>query len=503
MKKAVLSKTLFSFACILALLVSCGGDDPQASAQTDAVTDMANETEAVTDSYVRDKLPDDLDFGGEIVTFYYRDEIANEFCATEVDGELVNDALYNSHLAVENRLNVDIETVLEPGHYMDARASYMNRITQSVAAGDDLYDWVDLMIGNSPGLALEGNFMNLADMPYIDFSQPWYLTDMLDEVAIDNRLYFISGDASLGYLKCTFCMFYNVDLAAQYDIGNLYEIVNEGKWTLDKLIELSKLVAQDLDNNSKYDTNDKLGFALHNNMDLNGFIGSCDIPTFSRDDDGAWQFDFGDERDIGVCDRLYSLMHETDGVFCNTQSTADTYENYDLISNSFLSGNALIITSEMDDITTALREMKYAYGILPYPKYNEEQAEYKSVARNTQNAFSMPITCSVPDAACAVMEALSCENYNTVFPAYFETTMKAKYSLDNETAQMFDLIRNSTSLSFWYTYNNSLGSATSIIYASTLNANKAGQVSSKVASNQKKIDKLLAAYIETVEGLEE
>lgn len=400
-------------------------------------------------------------------------------------------------------MNVDIEVILEPGHYVVSRGSYMDRITQSVAAGEDLFDWVDLMIGNTPTLMINGNFMNLADMQYINLEEPWYLADMMDEVAIDDRLYFISGDASLGYLKSTFCMFYNVEMAAQYDIDDLYEIVNEGKWTLDKLIELSKLVAQDLDNNGKYDTSDRLGFALHNSMDLNGFIGSCDIPTFSKDKDGAWQFDFGDERDIGACDKMYSLMHETDGVYCNTQSIGDTYENYDLVSNSFLAGNTLIVSSEMDDITTTLREMKYSYGILPYPKYNEEQAEYKSVVRNTQNAFSMPITCSIPDVACAVMEALSCENYNRVLPAYFETTMKAKYSLDNETAQMFDLIKNSTSLSFWYTYNNALGTPAAIIYASTLNASKAGQVSSKVASNQKKIDKLLADYIETVEGLEE
>lgn len=85
----------------LILLASCSDNAGGETVQTDApTTGNVTETEAVTDTYVRDSLPADLDFGGEVVTFYYRDEIANEFCAAEVDGELVNDALYNSHLAV-------------------------------------------------------------------------------------------------------------------------------------------------------------------------------------------------------------------------------------------------------------------------------------------------------------------------------------------------------------------------------------------------------------------
>ena len=205
--------SLLILTAILFCLTACGGNrsspDPEETA-TAAENTVATESETL----YADALPEDLNLSGKKVVFLYREEKLNEFFTDNLTGDVVNDALFNSMSAVEQRLNAVIETVALEGHLNPARGEYMNHITATVMAGDKLYDWVDLMIGNSPVKMSEGIFLNLTGNKYIDFDSPWYLDGMSEELAVDGKLYFISGDASLGYMKCAFCLYFNSDLAA-------------------------------------------------------------------------------------------------------------------------------------------------------------------------------------------------------------------------------------------------------------------------------------------------
>ena len=85
----------------------------------------------------------------------------------------------------------------------------------------------------------------------------------MDQGAIDGKLFFVSGDASLGYMKCAFAMYFNQRLVEDFGIENPYDIVDAGKWTLDKVAEIASAASQDIDGNSKYNIEDKLGFVVH------------------------------------------------------------------------------------------------------------------------------------------------------------------------------------------------------------------------------------------------
>lgn len=477
------------------VFVSCGTAESEAEV-------TAGETETIPEQKIMDNLPAGLDLGGAAVTFLYRDEVSGEFFAEALDGELVNDTLYNNRISVENRLNADIEVILMAGHYVESRDTYMSAIKNAVGAGDDVYDWVDLMIGNSSVMMQNGIFMNIAGIECIDLGMPYYLSDMMNNVAIDNRLYFISGDASLGYLKCLFCLYYNTSLAEDFHIENLYETVDGGRWTIDKLIETAQTATADIDGNGSYDQQDLLGFVFHDTNHPKGFITSCGTFMYEKDGDGVWRYLFGSQRDAGICDALYRLKNETDGVYyCNT-TDAVKGEGYDLLTSKFVSGEILLITSEMDDINSRFRAIEDSYGILPYPKYNEEQENYYNCSRNTQNAFSMPVTCSDAETAGAVLEALSSANHNSLIPAYFETAMKTKYAMDSDSARMYDLIRDSALLTFWYTYNNAIGNPEGVFFSCSFSAKSAGQMSSVVAANQKKLETALVKYLEGISAIE-
>ena len=474
-------KISFLLAVILTanITASCGSSD------TPVDTGAAIDTEVViTADPAADSLPADLNVNNEAVTFRYRQDIAGEFFVEEQTGDIVNDAIFNSHVSVEDRLGVNIEVVLRPGQTGNDRNTYMAHITSTVMAGDDVYDWVDLMIGNSPVKMQEGIFQNLLNNQYIDVTKPYYLGGLADLVTVDGKLYFISGDASLGYLKDTHCIFFNKAIAEDYKLDNIHEIVADGAWTLDKLMEIAQQAAVDLNNDGKYDDNDQLGFRMYDQNHFNGFYAAAELHMFTQED-GEWKFTFGSDRDSSVIEKINKLLYETPG--CTLM--------HDQGLKPFVDGNVLFTAAEFDDAVSWLRDMSDPYSILPFPKYEASQKEYYSNARSTHNAFSMTTTSSNPDAAGAVMEALSASNYKNVTPAYFEIALKTKYSLDDESSRTFDIIRSGLTLDFGYIFSNIAKNPTSEIF---INSIKAGNFASILAERKEGVINAFDTYMKAI-----
>ena len=441
---------IFALAAIMTL-TACG--DAVSNEETTALTDGTT-TESVNIDPGVDELPDDLDFGGETVTFLYREEVADEFCSDEANGDPVNDALYDTHRSVEERLGVKIEVIKQRGQVGADRNTYMNLIRQSVMSNDDVYDWVDLMIGNAPIMMSEGIFRDLAKVDYIDPTKAYYMKGLADLCTIDGKLYFVSGDASLGYLQDSFCVFFNKALAEDYKLGDLYDLVDSGEWTLDKLTELTQAVSKDLDGDGAFNDNDQLGFRIYDQNHLSGFIASTGLDMCEKDSDGKWVFDMSSERNASIVEKLHRLIYETDGGFMKHESNCQKFANNEV----------LFITAQFDDAATQLRDMKSEYGD--------------------------------PDMAGAVLEAIASGNSRTASPAYFEIAMKTKFSSDEDTARMYDIIHSGMKLDFGYIFSNIMeGPVTSIF----INSVKEGGVyASKLASNSQKVVQALDAYIGTI-----
>ena len=102
--------------------------------------------------------------------------------------------------------------------------------------------------------------------------------------------------------------------------------------------------------------------------------------------------------------------------------------------------------------TEAFRDIDFGYGVLPYPKWDETQENYNTTVLTTYSVMSVPADCTDKDRAAAVCEALAYESWKSVTPAYFETALKVKYVADNDSAQMFDIIRDGVSFDFGYIY---------------------------------------------------
>ena len=92
-----------------------------------------------------------------------------------------------------------------------------------------------------------------------------------------------------------------------------------------------------------------------------------------------------------------------------------------------------------------MRDMLADFGIIVFPKYTAEQDRYYSWVEGGAGCIGVAVTCQEKEAVGAALEALSCASMRDVIPIYYENNLKAKYSRDEISTQMFDEIQASRS----------------------------------------------------------
>ena len=491
-------------ACLLvsSAFAACGGQSSGGNegAETTALpgaaetsaADAADDAAETPVSETRDNLPD-LDFGGAEVRISCRgdEDTILEITAEEENGDLVNDAVFRRNTAVEERLNVKLTCV--PGDSWANYDSTLKKYRSSIQAGDNDYDIIAAWASRVPLLATDGLFLDLNSVKYIDQSMPWWNHIMTDSLSVYGKLFFLTGDIAITELSTMYVFFWNKQLGADYGVDNLYQTVFDKLWTIDKMREIVPPLYADLNGNNEVDSLDQFGAVMKNGSNTcDGLEVAADHSFYLRSDDGGYELNTDYSRLISAGEKVYELFFNTAGVYCPTEYTPEA----DSMGQAFRGGRLMLYTEWLGTIQEeGLNDMDSDFGILPYPLMREEQQDYRTFVQ-AATVWCMPVTARDPDMNGAVMEALAAENYRSVIPAYFETAMKIKYSRDNETARILDVMRDGAYLDFGVMYNLSLGNPY-YVFRDVLGPGKsdfASYLAKHEAAYQKQLDALLASF---------
>ena len=487
-----MKKRLFSTLLILSLLASLTAAGCGESGTGDVTTGEIDTEPAVETS--PDNIPLGTDLGGQTVRIYVRgDTIDTEF-ATEQTGDIVDDAIYNRNRAIEDRLNVKLEYLSNTSvNFWDDRNIYMDTVRASVLANDGSIDIAAGLSNIMPYLAQDGMFVNLlrGDIPYLNFDSPWWPAELTDELSVQGRMYMTSGEACLGVIKGMMCFYFNKDMIEQYKLENPYELVTSGKWTLDKLDEMASSVYNDINGNTKVDEEDNFGFIIANENHAPNFLLACGYRLTEPDSQGLPKYALGSEKIVSLLDRLVNIMKK-DGF-------AAKLDGKDAYSTTFINGKALFTTGEFQNAET-FRDLGFDYGIIPYPKLDENQSDYITSSRATYSLLGITVTASDIDAAAAVLEASASENYRSVTPVYFEKALKVKYSRDDVSSQMFDIIKSHISFDFGVVHGPMMENISTELRQEICRAK--GTWSSTWAAKESTVNTMVSDYLEAILALE-
>ena len=275
---------------------------------------------------------------------------------------------------------------------------------------------------------------------------------MEEMVVGDDRIYFLIGDISLMCMKSLACIYYNKDMYETLfgDRDELYDIVFDGKWTFDKFDKLTRDTYSDLNGNSEVDKGDRFGAYGSKYKSVEHYFYGAGITSTTKNKDGIPELTMNNERTIDFVELIYQFYYENPGT---TIAASDTYK--DEIA-AFVGGEYLFAPTWFRH-ADAFRDMETDYGIICMPKFKETD-EYQTLVHNGTTIYVMPVTSQKADKVGAVCEAMAFYNYKNVIPAYYEVALKVKYSRDDKTSQMLDLINESAYTNFGYVYASLMGS---------------------------------------------
>ena len=304
--KSTRKALIFVLAALLVipLLAACGGGGDKSvgtGAQTAATQDTA-ETEPAR--LYLDALPDDLNLNGKTlkVLWYSKDDIAEE-----ETGEVVNDAVYARDLSVETRLNCKVENLNEP-YTWATREEYLNKIRSCVLAHDGAYDIASGQYATLPALVAEGDFLDLTKLPHLDFTQNYWVQQLIEETTIGGRLFLASGDITANTTNGMHCVVVNKSLMENLKLADPTESVYAGKWTIDAMNVMVSAAYSDLNGDGQSDPNDRFGAVIPTANQITPFIQAFDIPITTMDKNGNPVLSFGTERVIKGAEATHALV---------------------------------------------------------------------------------------------------------------------------------------------------------------------------------------------------
>lgn len=484
--------TRFSAAVILlsiaASLLACGEtpspDKPGQDTAADTVGTQEEEHE-LTETEIRLQIPDNLpetDMNGYKfrVTMRSRSDFVAD-CGIDMEqtGEVVDDAIYARNAVIAERFNCQLVANIMPDG-----SDFNSNVVKSITSGDDAMDLALGQVISMPALATEGYFLDWYDeLPHVDLTRPWYIGNAAEAMSVGGHAYTMIGEYDLDVLRFTYCMYFNKNIAENYDLENLYEVVNNGKWTYDYLLKLANDIYVDTNGDSKKSEADLLCISGDPYSAVVTYQYAFNNPLFTHNADGIPELTLNTEKAHDIVVKLNDLYWNAPGGYTEGWGTgSDAWEN----------GNLLFYTALFQS-SKYFRDLKFDFGIIPYPKYDEAQSQYYTMSDGAHACMAVPITISNPEYTSIIVEALNAETYKRVVPAYYDTALKVKYARDDESVRMLDLLMQSRVFDFGYMYNTGLAFVIQNMVSKNSN-NTESSYASSIKQTNKQIGKIIEAY---------
>ncbi len=486
-----LSRKYLTALCILLtllfLLPSCGETAKDVKTETTAVeAESAAMTDTVTEP-TEANVPA-ADYEGYEFRFITNDHAQLTWAYTTMDvdvtdGEPINDAVYNRNRAVEAKYNIIITDI--PKGF---GAVYTNA-QKSIAAGANDYDVIIEDIRNSQALISKGYVLTVDKLSYIDLSMPWWDHNVERDLSIGTKNFFLGGDYTLSHYDTTCVLVFNKNIAEDYGLENPYQLVMDGTWNFDDFESMISVVSDDLDGDSKYTEADLYGFSSLSFVFYPAFMTGANAQSVKLDKANMPQFVLGDEYNIKVFERLNAMMH-----IGNTSYDVIPRGKDHRLPEYMFAADKVLFWSQLIFWTTQLRDMKSDFGIIPYPKFTEEQENYNVIMFGTPLTM-IPATNADLERTGIVLEVLAAESRKEFIPAYYEITMKNKISRDDETSEILDIIFANRSYNLTQTYWSFIDNGV----VSLLEKNK-NELASYAESVRSKAEDQIAATVDSFIG---
>ena len=256
MKRAI--ALLCAMLMLVSVAVSCGKAEP-ADTTTAATTTAAPGGDATVATTPAETEPPkafdsvaEQNLGGDFqIRYAQADNCYEDFHAEVLNGDIKNDLIYERNAMVEEKLGIDLQISWTDYKDVDAECQ------RQVQSGSDDFD----MFGGhriSLALSYQGMQYDLKDISTLNLTQEWWDQGYVDAITINDSLYTVIGDLGVSTLLFVSSLTFNKKLMDEANIAYPYDLVREGKWTMDTLYNMTVDYGADLNGDGQIKREDDL-----------------------------------------------------------------------------------------------------------------------------------------------------------------------------------------------------------------------------------------------------
>lgn len=472
-KNQMMQRILCAFLTVLMIGTAIACTNESGQKPTDETTAKSEET---TERPWLDDLPDKMDYHGLTITFKGLSE--GIFAYSGDTKEVISKAQYDKCMNVIERMNI------KPVFFAGKDTFGKDDLQQAVDSG--IADF-DLMLGRGKSIlsmAFEGYVIDMAEQEefsVIDLDAEWWAADFVREVNVGDKVFWLVGNISDEMEYQAYCIFTNMSMLPVV-AGNefsIYDTVREGKWTLDTLAELTRQAYLD-DGDGVRSENDRYGFRQQADHFIDVF-GICAGAKYSKRDENNMPYSvISSETNVTINEKLYDLVH-MDGTLRDVDA-----------GGNFGKGQVLFY-AECTDVSGMLRNMQDDWTMIPMPKWSEDQEEYLTTLHETFGSAGIPVTTSseLYEPIFTLLELSAAEYRRLVRPAILDEAMKNKYSRDEDTKEMVDLVTAHVTTDFLIVYADNTG----VGHLFSDNCYQTRDIASNLARKEKGVGKTIENFI--------
>lgn len=434
-RKRMLALLLCALLLTSGILSGCAGEaepagDTTAQSDTTAGEDAATEETELTDGL------EDVDMDGFEMRFLHAQADQINWVEVTLDagadsGDILNQAIFLRNEYIRDRFNCEL-TFAEMPH-VDIDSKYYK---QYVMSGDDAHDII--MLNNTHVLNHVTDVADLNHIPHVRFDEEWWNPQGSSLFYMDGKRLAVAGNYSLASVSTANCLLFNKGIYTDLGIAeSLYDVVREGKWTIDKYFSVAAQAQNDLNGDGTMDAKDRYGTTGTVKSLHNMFIVGAGLSWVGQDKDGFPVFEPStDEKFVSYVEKIVNTEIADPTIYYMPTNGIHS-EEYPI---RFEEGQALFFTCWPKNFFK-IREMEYEFGVVPAPKYDEEQSKYYANMANGEFT-TLPRTYREDrlENMGILLEAMSFYTQQNVIPVYTDKVLDLKVTRDYESAEMLDLV---------------------------------------------------------------
>ena len=414
-----------------------------------------------------DEMPDKVDLGGYTYRAYVRSNevtgnpvedgnpafYCEDFWVDSSQGErdALSYSVYMRNTEIENDYNVKIRQVNQNINMTEELVRYY--------VNGECFDLTIILAKSAANAAVMNLLTDLNSLSNLNLDHEAYDQNSVKELAIANKLYFLSGDMNISTMDSMAPTVVNMELYDNYieaiiehfdgdvDYADIYNLVAKGKWTVGNMLEIAELASLDMDT-SDGDLGacewDQVGYFQYSQSAIYYFYGIGGRIT-EMNEESVPEFIIQTSTNQELFDYLFDSLHPTQRYIRYPTGFSSARKQLFVTY-----GNTLFTDMTLWDVRKDLYlNGSFEYGILPTPVY-EEGDDYNTVVYfyNTVHLWAIPSLCEDIDRAQIMMDVMAAySNVNkpgSTMDAYYTRTLYFSIAPNPDARRVMDILKNST-----------------------------------------------------------